>query len=129
MTATGKSQTFRSYSDPGHGWVKVPHALLAKLGIADKISHHSFTRGDYAYLEEDGDLSTFHNAMLANGITPRYVGTSTSDKSSKIRNYAHYSPKAQPAEISPIGENVTRPASQVIIFPPEGADLPPIYCV
>jgi hypothetical protein len=32
--------------DPGHGWLKVPKALLAQLGIADKISPYSYQRGE-----------------------------------------------------------------------------------
>jgi hypothetical protein len=31
-------ETFTYYTDPGHGWVEVPRALLHELGIADKIT-------------------------------------------------------------------------------------------
>lgn len=88
-----KTRRFEAYSDPGHGWAKVPHKLLQKLGIANEISTCSFSRGDYAYLEEDGDLTKFHEAMLASGVTPRYVGTSSGYRSSKIRSYANYQPR------------------------------------
>lgn len=91
--ATNKTRTIQSYSDPGHGWAKVPHKLLKKLGIANSISPYSFSRGDYAYLEEDSDLTKFHQAMLDSGVTPRYVGTSSGYRSSKIRSYAHYQPR------------------------------------
>lgn len=90
LATTNKTLSFKYYSDPGHGWVKVPHALLARLGIADNITPWSYTRGEYAYLEQDSDLSTFHNAMLAKAITPRYISSSTRDKSSKIRSYDSY---------------------------------------
>ena len=58
--ATSKS-IYRFIEDPGHGWLEVSTAELAKLGIADKISSCSYqTRdGRTAYLEEDCDLSVW----------------------------------------------------------------------
>lgn len=81
---------FRSYSDPGHGWAKVPKKLLRELQIADKITTHSYMRGEFAFLEEDCDLSTFHKAMEARGITPKYKGSCTAYARSKIRSYSFY---------------------------------------
>jgi hypothetical protein len=78
------------YSDPGHGWVKVPLALLDKLGIRHKISHCSYMRGNYAYLEEDGDLSTLHKAIYARNEELKLVDRNT-QKVSKIRSYPGYS--------------------------------------
>lgn len=89
-----KTRTFRFYSDPGHGWLKVPHKLLRKLGIERDITDFSYSRGEYAFLEEDVDLSTFHNAMLAKGFQPRYVGRSAFDRRSRIRGYQPYRPSA-----------------------------------
>ena len=51
------------HEDPAHGWLEVPKAELAKLGIADKISHYSYMSGDKAYLEEDCDLGAFIMAI------------------------------------------------------------------
>ena len=34
-------KTFDFISDPGHGWLKVPHRLLAELAIADQITTYS----------------------------------------------------------------------------------------
>ena len=60
---------FDVLTDPGHGWIKVPKKLLAELGIANKITPYSYMRGDFAYLEEDADASTFFEAMRAAGKT------------------------------------------------------------
>ena len=60
-------QTFTFYSDPGHGWLAVPRALLRDLGIADEITPYSYQRLDHVYLEEDCDLRTFTRAMGAAG--------------------------------------------------------------
>jgi hypothetical protein len=49
-------ETFTHYTDPGHGWVEVPRALLHELGIADKITGYSYQRGEDVFLEEDCDL-------------------------------------------------------------------------
>ena len=47
------------YSDSGHGWLKIPIAELERLGIADKITKYSYMRNDFAYLEEDCDVSLY----------------------------------------------------------------------
>ncbi len=53
---------FTYYTDPGHGYVKVPVSILRKLGIEKKIIHFSYWRKGYAYLEEDCDMATLiHN--------------------------------------------------------------------
>ena len=57
------SYTF--YSDPCHGWAKVPMRDLIALGVADKISRYSYQRGEFAYLEEDSDYSIFLAAARA----------------------------------------------------------------
>ena len=80
---------FDSYSDPGHGWTKVPIALLKELGIEKQITPYSYQRGEYAYLEEDCDLSTFMRAMEARGITPKFRHH-IADKRSRIRSYNGY---------------------------------------
>jgi hypothetical protein len=56
-------ETFTHYTDPAHGWVEVPRALLHELGIADKITGYSYQRGEDVFLEEDCDLSVFARAM------------------------------------------------------------------
>lgn len=82
---------FDIYSDPGHAWCKVPRKLLHTLGISDKISRFSYMRGNHVYLEEDGDLRTFVEALKASGRTFEYREHHT-DHTSKIRNYWTYDP-------------------------------------
>lgn len=79
------------YSDPGHGWGKVPLKTLKELGIEHKITSYSYVRGAYAYLEEDCDMSTFYEALKAKGLTLKVTGH-TGDKQSRIRNYHSYNP-------------------------------------
>lgn len=55
------------YNDPGHGWVKVPAALLFELGIAEQITRYSYMLNEFAYLEEDQDASTLFTALKAAG--------------------------------------------------------------
>ena len=89
-----KTQTIslHSYSDPGHGWLKVPIKLLEQLQIADQISQYSYVRGEFAYLEEDGDASLFSKAIEDAGITIKQT-SHTCNKLSAIRNYARYTPQ------------------------------------
>ena len=70
------------YDDPGHGWLAVPLDVL-KLhqfrvasqeehwpygGDAPTISTYSYVKNDYAFLEEDADMSTFLQVMELKGI-------------------------------------------------------------
>jgi hypothetical protein len=79
------------YGDPGHAWAKVKKSTLVKLGIADKITTYSYMRGDYAYLEEDCDLSTLVSALRAAGVPFEFKEHVARFKQSKIRGYSHYS--------------------------------------
>lgn len=79
------------FCDPGHGWVRVKRDVLTKLAIADKISPYSYQRGDYAYLEEDCDLSVLIKALEAAGKKLELVSKHT-NRSSKIRSYSCYYP-------------------------------------
>jgi hypothetical protein len=80
------------YQDGGHGWVKISIDKLKQLGIADKISRYSYMRKNYAYLEEDCDLSTLYAAADKAGIEIRLKQYHT-NKTSKIRSYDNYSYK------------------------------------
>ncbi len=55
------------FSDPTHGWLKVPIAEIEILAIASDISECSYISADgkFAYLEEDQDAQIFLNAVLA----------------------------------------------------------------
>lgn len=83
-------KAFSYYTDGGHGWVRVPLAIVAQLGIANSISSYSYMRSSYAYLEEDSDMTKFHHAYTAlNGYAPKYVAKHT-EKQSKIRSYKRF---------------------------------------
>ena len=85
-----RSITLNYYQDPGHGWVRVSMGLLHGLKIAEDISSYSYRRNDYAYLEEDCDLSRLIAAAQAADITIKYKQFHT-NKTSKIRSYQSYS--------------------------------------
>lgn len=55
------------YTDPGHGWLAVPHEDIAELGINERITAYSYRSGEVAFLEEDQDASTFLEAAKAYG--------------------------------------------------------------
>lgn len=85
-----KPKTFDFISDPGHGWLKVPIALLVQLNIVDKISGYSYQRDNYAYLEEDCDAPLLLNALKGAGIDYKLRDKCASKKQSRIRGYAHF---------------------------------------
>lgn len=84
-----KSFTIIMYSDPGHAWGKVKRDVLVNLGIADKITRYSYQRGDYAFLEEDCDLTTLCMALNAQDTRLKFV-EKPSTRDSKIRSYERY---------------------------------------
>jgi len=79
------------YSDAGHAWAKVKKQFLSKLGIDKEISHYSYQRGDYAYLEEDSDLTKLCIALEANSIPFAFNEKHAYERPSKIRSYERYS--------------------------------------
>ena len=78
------------YSDPGHGWGAVKRRVLDELGIADKITHFSFQKGQTVYLEEDSDLPALVTKLALNGVVVEYEQHST-DRRSPIRSYDRFS--------------------------------------
>ena len=84
-----KQFTVTVYSDPSHAWAKIKKSVLTNLGIADKVSSYSYQRGDYAFLEEDYDLSLLMQAFEKHGTSLRFIEKHT-DKDSRIRNYERY---------------------------------------
>ena len=81
-------KVFDYYTDPGHGWVKVPMNILKRLNIQEKITGHSYWRKGFAYLEEDCDMATLINAHPEKKLLK--FNTHNSNKSSRIRNYESY---------------------------------------
>lgn len=80
---------FYVFTDPGHGWIKAPIALLKKLGISDQITQYSYVLGNFAYLEEDQDASTLIKALKNAGIPYEFRHHYTNN-SSRIRTYPDY---------------------------------------
>jgi len=80
--------TFKFFSDPGHGWLRVDLQSAESVGLAPgNFSRFSYRFGHWLYLEEDCDASLFVTAYLKkNGQAPRIVEHST-DRPSIIRNY------------------------------------------
>jgi hypothetical protein len=89
-----KTLTFTFYSDPGHGWLKVPVKVIKSAGVAHLISSFSYIRGDYVYLEEDCDVMPLFTALTNQGYTPTVRAMPQSNKRSKIRSYQDYSATA-----------------------------------
>ena len=54
-----KEKTYIFHIDSGHGWLAVKRNELKKLGIANKVSHYSYQKGNTVYLEEDRDATLF----------------------------------------------------------------------
>jgi len=84
-----RSLTLNYYQDPGHGWARVPMRVLHALKIVGDISPYSYRRNDYAYLEEDCDLSRLMTAAQAAGIVIR-LKEFNCNKQSKIRSYQSF---------------------------------------
>jgi len=85
---------FYFYTDPGHGWLEVPRALLHDLGIAEKISEYSYQRGDSVFLEEDCDYFLFYQAMKTAGKEYKTVDVNQARGDSFVRSLARYQVEA-----------------------------------
>jgi len=83
------------FSDPGHGWLRVSRTLVTELGLDDRISHRSYERGKFAYLEEDVDAGLFMQRMTEIGRPVHYRVVSSRDRPSKIRRYPLFTPTGQ----------------------------------
>ena len=77
------------YSDPGHGYLRVPLAKLEEFGVRYKISPYSFKSERYAFLEEDMDANTFIEAATAAGETVEFV-TKHLDHDAGCRSYPRF---------------------------------------
>ncbi len=61
------------YTDPGHGWLRVPMQTVIDIGVAERISTCSYMSVGKrtAYLEEDCDAPTF---LAAAGVSMESAG-------------------------------------------------------
>jgi hypothetical protein len=103
-----------SYTDPGHGWLRVPLKMLAKLSIADKISPFSYVRTVYAYLEEDLDAPLFLETLKNSGKTVKFV-TRHTNRMSRIRNYTPFGVVTKETEFLLDNLPVVKSASESVV--------------
>lgn len=91
---------YEFYSDPGHGWLKVPRDDLVELNIEEKITPYSYMScgGRVVYLEEDCDLSTYARAKGCNSwseLSDALGGISTINiEDNRVRNLPSYRPNS-----------------------------------
>lgn len=90
--APNGAAVYDSYSDSGHGWLKVALSELVALNIAVEITEYSYMSEDakgrkWAYLEEDCDAGTFLRAKGGD----IYLRSHNADGHSVIRRYPSYS--------------------------------------
>lgn len=69
------SEVLRFISDPGHGWVEVPIALLKKLRLGIDFTR----RGDFFYLEEDEEASSLDRALKRHAVEVVYANHEVDD--------------------------------------------------
>jgi len=89
MTTATQTTTYYKYDDPGHGWLQVPLTELDRLNITFQISVVSYRKGEFAYLEEDCDMSRFLRAKEAAGEEFK-IHRIYEDGGSKIRGYRSF---------------------------------------
>lgn len=94
------------HSDAGHGWLAVKTRELVELGIADKITAFSYTKGKSSYLEEDVDMALYVNTQQDRGVTVEVRQGKRWDKKSPIRAFPAYqatasqTPTAEATEVA-----------------------------
>lgn len=83
------------FSDPAHGWLKVPETMLLKYCTEDEInsisSYSYHLVGGFVFLEEDRDITIFINAVKRAGKEIEFNDYS-SEKPSKVRSYQSFTP-------------------------------------
>lgn len=77
--------------DPEHAWLKVKIINIFKANVAYKISHKSFVRKNYAYLEKDRDARIYLKAIKKD---PDAIRVAISYKCSRIRSYRQWPVKS-----------------------------------
>jgi len=80
------------YSDAGHGWLKVPNALLYELMLGDKISGFSYMNATHSFLEEDCDYGEFAKAYKK-AFHKSFKIKEVYSSQSKIRDYSSFNPE------------------------------------
>lgn len=80
-------------TDPGHGWLSVPAALIGALDIAGEITRGSYINaaGSRVYLEEDCDAGEFCRVLPPELQDIQYRAFH-SDRPSHVRNMPQFTP-------------------------------------
>ena len=60
---TPENNNYEFHEDAGHGWLRVPYADLIELQVQPTDYSYIDARREFAYLEEDEDLSRFFRAL------------------------------------------------------------------
>lgn len=95
-------KSYRFYSDPAHGWLRVPVAELSALGIATKVSSCSYRKGRWAYLEEDCDAPRFIQEFVRKHERRPHIVESSCNGRSTIRSYPAYHADPPISEPDPV---------------------------
>lgn len=85
-------RSYRMYSDPSHGWLRVNIKELETLNIGMEVSAYSYISkdGQFVFLEEDRDMQLFLRAKEQAGEWPITIHETKSEGRSKIRSYRRY---------------------------------------
>lgn len=94
------------HSDAGHGWLAVKTRELVELGIADKITAYSYTKGKSSYLEEDVDMALYINTQRDRGVTVEVRQGKRWDKKSPIRAFPAFQSAVSTAPVVETNEAV-----------------------
>lgn len=75
--------------DPAHSWLAVPRDLIARLGLAERVSSCSYADDFNVYLEEDDDMPLFEKAAVSSAID-YFVEELHSNELSVVRTMRRY---------------------------------------
>lgn len=70
-----QTDILRYISDPGHGWVEVPVALLKTLRMGTDFTR----RGNFCYLEEDEEATRLDRALKKRGLEATFADAEVYD--------------------------------------------------
>ena len=91
-----ETNEFTFAHDAGHGWLRVPHAMLMQLKIDWAISEYSYVEttplGDVFWLEEDCDAGLFIEAYRARFACLPFLRHRDDGDYSPVRNLRHVHP-------------------------------------
>lgn len=81
------TRTYLRIHDPGHSWLEVPVKDVRDVaGVWDKITGYSPLKRHQFYLEEDCDMQTFYEAMIAKGYTIKITDIHVDDFDEYLQN-------------------------------------------